>query len=223
MLNAQVIGEYVDYNNIPDSHVSTDTRTLKPGDIFLALRGENFDGHQFLDRAIAQGAKLAIVDRQFQPSGELTSIPILQVENTLTAYQAIAHWWRQQLQIPIIAITGSVGKTTTKELIAAVLGIDGAVLKTQANYNNEIGVPKTILEINPEHKYAVIEMGMRGREEIALLTQIAQPNIGVITNVGTAHIERLGSEQAIAEAKCELLREMPRDSIAILNYDNQRL
>jgi UDP-N-acetylmuramoyl-tripeptide--D-alanyl-D-alanine ligase len=224
ILNAQLAGQSVDdHSNIPFAHVSTDTRTLKSGDIFLALRGENFDGHQFIERAITQGAKLAIVDRQFQPPAELISIPILQVDNTLTAYQAIAHWWRKQLNIPIIAITGSVGKTTTKELIAAVLGIDGAVLKTQANYNNEIGVPKTILEITPEHQYAVIEMGMRGREEIALLTQIAQPNIGVITNVGTAHIERLGSEQAIAEAKCELLREMPQDSIAILNYDNQRL
>ncbi|MBD0337087.1 MAG: UDP-N-acetylmuramoyl-tripeptide--D-alanyl-D-alanine ligase, partial [Cyanobacteria bacterium Co-bin13] len=135
----------------------------------------------------------------------------------------LGRWWRQQLGTPIIAITGSVGKTTTKELIAAALATQGPVLKTQANYNNEIGVPKTLLQLSQEHRFGVVEMGMRGPGEIALLTQIAQPDVAVITNVGTAHIGRLGSEQAIADAKCELLTELPASGIAVLNHDNARL
>lgn len=194
--------------------LTTDTRDLQPGSIFLALRGESFDGHQFIGQAMEKGAIATIVDTSVE-----TDIPQFQVPDTLAAYQALGHWWRQQFQIPIIAITGSVGKTTTKELIASVLGTAGNVLKTEANYNNEIGVPKTLLGLTPEHDYAVIEMGMRGRGEIAELAQIAQPDIGVITNVGTAHIGRLGSREAIAEAKCELLAEMPDSSLAILNAD----
>lgn len=115
------------------------------------------------------------------------------------------------------------GKTTTKELIAAVLSTEGKVLKTQANFNNEIGVPKTLLEIDSEDNYAVIEMAMRASGEIALLTEIACPTIGIITNVGTAHIGRLGSVEAIAQAKCELLENLPTSSVAILNYDNPLL
>lgn len=199
--------------------VTTDTRELEPGDLFVALRGENFDGHQFVETAIANGAIAAVVDS----GGDFGDLPVLQVADTLQAYQAIAHWWRQQFSIPVIAITGSVGKTTTKELIAAVLGTQGKVLKSAANFNNEIGVPKTLLQLGAEHDYAIVEMGMRGRGEIALLSQIAAPDIGVITNVGTAHIGRLGSESAIAEAKCELLAEMPQTSLAILNHDNERL
>jgi UDP-N-acetylmuramoyl-tripeptide--D-alanyl-D-alanine ligase len=201
--------------------IVTDTRTLKGGEVFLALRGENFDGHQFVEKARDLGALVAIVDRTWD--GEVPNLPLLRVDDTLTAYQAIARWWRDQFNIPIVAVTGSVGKTTTKELIAAVLSTKGNVLKTQYNYNNEIGVPKTLLELSPEHNYAVIEMGMRGLGEIAVLSQIARPTIAVITNVGTAHIGRLGSEEAIAQAKCELLAQMPADSIAILNHDNDRL
>ena len=199
--------------------VTTDTRELQPGDLFVALRGENFDGHQFVDRAIAKGAIAAVVEA----NRDFGDHPVLQVGDTLHAYQTLAHWWRQQFSIPVIAITGSVGKTTTKELIAAVLGTHGNVLKSAANFNNEIGVPKTLLQLDTEHEYAIVEMGMRGRGEIALLSQIAAPDIGLITNVGTAHIGRLGSEQAIAEAKCELLAEMPSSSLAILNHDNDRL
>lgn len=201
--------------------ISTDSRYLTPGAVFVALRGERFDGHEYVAQAIQQGAIAAVVDRSMDWSG--ATFPLLIVEDTLRAYQQIARWWRDQFAIPVIAITGSVGKTTTKELIAAVLATQGRVLKTQANYNNEIGVPKTLLELTAEHDYAVIEMGMRARGEIALLTQIARPDIAVITNVGTAHIGRLGSEQGIAEAKCELLQEMPTTGIAILNHDNSRL
>lgn len=198
--------------------VNTDTRRLKPDEIFLALSGETFDGHRFAEQAVQEGAIAAIVDHPLD-----ASIPQLVVKNTLAAYQRLGQWWRQQFKIPIIAITGSVGKTTTKELIAAVLGTAGLVLKTEANYNNEIGVPKTLLGLTPNHDYAVVEMGMRGPGEIAELAQIAQPTIGVITNVGTAHIGRLGSREAIANAKCELLAQMPAESLAVLNADNPLL
>lgn len=198
--------------------ITTDTRSIKHSEVFVALRGTQFDGHQFASAALEKGAIALIVDYELP-----LNVPQFVVKDTLKAYQDIANWWRQQFNIPIIAVTGSVGKTTTKELIAAVLATQGQVLKTYANYNNEIGVPKTLLELGPEHDFAVIEMAMRGTGQIALLAQIAQPTIGIITNVGTAHIELLGSEQAIANAKCELLAEMPKDSVAILNADNQRL
>lgn len=207
---------YLTDRTLTATGIATDSRHIKPGDVFLALRGETFDGHEFVSQALEQGAIAAIVDAQFQSS----DLPLLIVEDTLRAYQSIAHWWRHQFKIPVIAITGSVGKTTTKELIAGVLSRFGNVLKTQANYNNEIGVPKTLLELSQEHDYAVVEMGMRAQGEIALLSQTASPTIALITNVGTAHIGRLGSREAIAEAKCELLAEMPKDAIAILNHDN---
>ncbi|MFN6528062.1 UDP-N-acetylmuramoyl-tripeptide--D-alanyl-D-alanine ligase [Nostoc sp. ChiSLP03a] len=201
------------------SGIQTDSRTLKPGEVFVAFRGDKFDGHEFVPTAIAKGAIAAIVDFEYENPG----FPVLQVKDTLQAYQQIGRWWRDRFNIPVIGVTGSVGKTTTKELLAAVLGTKGRVHKTYGNYNNEIGVPKTLLELGAEHDYAVIEMAMRGRGQIAELTQIARPTIGVITNVGTAHIELLGSEEAIAEAKCELLAEMSADSVAILNHDNPLL
>ncbi|MFS0517642.1 UDP-N-acetylmuramoyl-tripeptide--D-alanyl-D-alanine ligase [Nostoc sp. UIC 10607] len=201
------------------SGIQTDSRSLKPGEVFLALRGDKFDGHEFVPTAIAKGALAAIVDFEYENPG----FPVLQVKDTLQAYQKIGRWWRDRFNIPVIGVTGSVGKTTTKELIAAVLATKGRVHKTYGNYNNEIGVPKTLLELGAEDDYAVIEMAMRGRGQIAELTQIARPTIGVITNVGTAHIELLGSEEAIAQAKCELLAEMAADSVAILNHDNPLL
>ncbi|NEO26579.1 MAG: UDP-N-acetylmuramoyl-tripeptide--D-alanyl-D-alanine ligase [Kamptonema sp. SIO4C4] len=206
----------------PIFRVSTDTRTLEAGDLFVALQGETFDGHQFIPQAIANGAAALVIQASVQLDST-PNLPVLRVEDTLQAYQRLGRWWRDQLEIPVIGLTGSVGKTTTKELIAAVLGTQGKVLKTQKNYNNEIGVPKTLLGLTKEHDYAVVEMAMRGRGQIAELTEIARPTIGLITNVGTAHIGLLGSEEAIAEAKCELLATMPQDSIALLNADNQRL
>lgn len=198
--------------------ISTDTRTVEPGQLFLALRGENFDGHRFVEQAIAAGAIAAIVEQPLP-----LEVPQILVKDTLQAYQRLGRWWRDQFKIPIIAVTGSVGKTTTKELLAAALSTVGSVLKTEANFNNEIGVPKTLLNLNPDHDFAVIEMGMRAQGEIADLTRIARPDIAVITNVGTAHIGRLGSREAIAQAKCELLAEMPKSSTAILNAENPLL
>ncbi|MGB5635199.1 MAG: UDP-N-acetylmuramoyl-tripeptide--D-alanyl-D-alanine ligase [Waterburya sp.] len=199
--------------------ITTDTRTIKSQEVFIALVGGNFDGHNFVEQAVAKGAIAVIVNHQI----ESLDVPQFIVKDTLEAYQQIARWWRDRFEIPVIGVTGSVGKTSTKELISAVLSTQGKVLKTEGNFNNEIGVPKTLLQITPEHSYAVIEMAMRGAGEIALLTNIARPTIGVITNVGTAHIGRLGSREAIAQAKCELLAEMPQSSTAILNYDNSLL
>jgi UDP-N-acetylmuramoyl-tripeptide--D-alanyl-D-alanine ligase len=198
--------------------LNTDTREIQPGSLFLALRGESFDGHHFVEQAITAGAIAAIVDHPIP-----AEVPQILVKNTLRAYQTLGRWWRDQFSIPMIGITGSVGKTTTKELIAAALSTAGSVLKTEANFNNEIGVPKTLLNLNAAHNFAVIEMGMRAAGEIEELTHIARPTIGLITNVGTAHIGRLGSREAIAQAKCELIATMPKDSVAILNAENPLL
>ncbi|MBD1916804.1 UDP-N-acetylmuramoyl-tripeptide--D-alanyl-D-alanine ligase [Phormidium sp. FACHB-322] len=199
-------------------NITTDSRDVRGNALFVALTGDRFDGHGFVEAAIAQGAIAAVVEQDKL----IPHLPCLPVADTLVAYQALGHWWRTQQQASIVAITGSVGKTTTKELIAAALGTQGSVHKTQANYNNDIGVPKTLLQLRPDHAFGVIEMGMRGPGEIARLARIAVPDVAVITNVGTAHIGRLGSEQAIADAKCELLAESPQ-SIAVLNHDNARL
>jgi UDP-N-acetylmuramoyl-tripeptide--D-alanyl-D-alanine ligase len=213
--------------------VSTDTRKLQPGNLFLALKGENFDGHNFVERAIAKGARAAVVSQLIPQIDSDLGNNFLQilVPDTLIAYQTLAKWWRIQTNLPVIAITGSAGKTTTKELIAAMLANFTSkevnpkkVHKSEANFNNDIGVAQTLLAIAPkEVDFVVLEMGMRGRGEIARLAQTAIPNIGVITNIGTAHIGRLGSQVAIAESKCELLAEMPADGIAVLNGEDQLL
>ncbi len=212
-------------DHVPPAHrekhvanITTDSRDLGENALFIALTGDRFDGHGFVEAAIAQGAIAAVVEQDKL----IPHLPCLPVADTLAAYQALGHWWRTQQQASIVAITGSVGKTTTKELLAAALGTQGSVHKTQANYNNDIGVPKTLLQLRPDHAFGVIEMGMRGPGEIARLARIAVPDVAVITNVGTAHIGRLGSEQAIANAKCELLAESPQ-AIAVLNHDNARL
>ncbi len=221
---ANVIGASLDHvspslRQIQVANITTDTRELRENDLFIALVGERFDGHGFVEAAIAQGAIAAVVEK----SQQISHLPYLPVADTLVAYQALGQWWRTQQQVSIVAITGSVGKTTTKELIAAALGTHASVHKTQANYNNDIGVPKTLLQLRPGHAFGVVEMGMRGPGEIGRLARIAVPDVAVITNVGTAHIGRLGSEQAIADAKCELLAELPPQATAVLNHDNPRL
>jgi UDP-N-acetylmuramoyl-tripeptide--D-alanyl-D-alanine ligase len=220
---SHTLSDRADLDTTITTRITTDSRDLQAGDVFLALRGETFDGHRFVAGAIAAGAIVAIVDHPLEPTETGERLPQIVVKNTLAAYQAIARWWRDTLGTTTIGITGSVGKTTTKELIAAVLSRDGLVLKTQKNYNNEIGVPKTLLDLTPAHKYAVVEMAMRGEGQIAELARIARPDVAVIVNVGTAHIGLLGSREAIARAKCELLAELPETSTAVLNADNDLL
>ncbi|WP_298613174.1 UDP-N-acetylmuramoyl-tripeptide--D-alanyl-D-alanine ligase [uncultured Thermosynechococcus sp.] len=215
---AHALGVETASPEVPITGVSTDSRQIAAGNLFVALRGATFDGHQFVEQAAAAGAIALIVETAVS-----SPLPQLRVPDTLWAYQRLGQWWRQQCSAKVIAVTGSVGKTTTKEMIAAVLSHYGAVHKTTANFNNEIGVPKTLLQLEPHHQFAVIEMGMRARGEIALLSRIAQPDVAVITNVGTAHIGRLGSREAIAQAKCELLAEMPAGGTAVLNADSPLL
>jgi UDP-N-acetylmuramoyl-tripeptide--D-alanyl-D-alanine ligase len=200
--------------------ITTDSRQVQPGDAFLALAGERWDGHDFVNDAVERGAVVAIIHR---PDVLSTALPLLRVPDTLTAYQTLGAWWRKRFTIPVIAVTGSAGKTTTKELIAAVLTTHGRVLKTAANENNDIGVPKTLLQMSQDYDYVVLEMGMRGRGEIARLAQIAQPDVGVITTVGTAHIGRLGSREAIAQAKCELFAHLPPQGTGIYWRENELL
>ncbi|MCF0154961.1 MAG: UDP-N-acetylmuramoyl-tripeptide--D-alanyl-D-alanine ligase [Veillonella sp.] len=196
--------------------VSTDTRTISDGCLFVALRGANFDGHDFLDKARELGALAAIVEVGHGSD----ALPCIEVENTLRAYQDLARFHRRRFSIPVIAITGSSGKTTTKDMVAAVLSTELNVLKTEKNFNNEIGLPKTLLQLTEEHEACVVEMGMRGLGQIEELALIAEPTLGIVTNVGTSHIELLGSRENIGKAKAELIECLPADSLAILNADD---
>ncbi|MGM0369219.1 MAG: UDP-N-acetylmuramoyl-tripeptide--D-alanyl-D-alanine ligase [Bacillota bacterium] len=200
--------------------VSTDTRQLETGDLFIALIGENFDAHDFLEQAFAQGAKAAIVEAGRDYDLEQ---PLIEVEDTTKALQDLAAYYLQQFSIPVIAVTGSTGKTTTKDLIAAVVGQRYKTLKTKGNFNNQIGLPLTLLELDSSYQAVVLEMGMRGLGQIARLAEIAQPDIGVITNVGLTHIELLGTVEKIAEAKSELVQSLPSTGLAVLNSDDRRV
>ncbi|GEA15017.1 UDP-N-acetylmuramoyl-tripeptide--D-alanyl-D-alanine ligase [Moorella sp. E308F] len=203
---------------------STDSRSIKPGMLFIALKGERFDGHDFIGAALAAGAAAAIGEHFPAEivAGRQPEQVLIQVEDTLKALQRLAAFHRQKnFNGPLIAVTGSSGKTTTKNLVAAVLSSGMKVLKTPGNFNNEIGLPLTLLSLSPEHETAVVEMAMRGRGEIAALCAIARPTMGIITNIGTAHLERLGSVANIAAAKGELLAALPPGGVAILNGDDE--
>ncbi|MBC7881228.1 MAG: UDP-N-acetylmuramoyl-tripeptide--D-alanyl-D-alanine ligase [Anaerolineae bacterium] len=214
LLAAEVVG----LSTLPEKiiGITTDSRAITPGSLFVPLIGERFDGHDYLEIALANGAALVLSEKP-------VSVPHLRVADTLRAYQQLGRWWRQQFTIPVVAVTGSAGKTTTRELIRAVLATAGSVLASTGNENNDIGVPKLLLQLDKTHRFCVVEMGMRGPGEIARLTQCALPNVGVITNVGSAHIGRLGGLQAIADAKCELLADLPIKGTAILNGEDERL
>ena len=188
-----------------------DSRAVKPGSIFVAFAGEHVDGHAFVPKAFQAGAMMALVDREIEgfpavkaaePIDKLPAQPFcLVVDSTMTGLQQIARYWRSQLKnLTVIGITGSVGKTTTKESTYNVLSHTFRTLKTPKNYNNEIGLPLTVLQITPEHTHAVLEMGMYTKGEIALLCDIAKPLIGVETIVGPVHLSRMGTIEAIVEA-----------------------
>ena len=192
--------------------ICTDTRQPVAGAVFLALQGENSDGHRFLKTAEEKGAVGAVV---VERNAELT-IPQWVVPDTLLALGEIAREYRRRFRLPVIGVTGSVGKTSTKEMIGAMLGAVSPTLVSPKNYNNEIGVPQSLLQLTPEHRVAVLEMGMRGMGQIEYLARIAQPTIGLITQIGVAHIELIGSQEGIALAKSELLTQLPPDGSAVL-------
>ena len=201
--------------------IVTDTRKIVPGALFVALKGERFNGEDFAAQAIEQGAAGVLVGSQFQQTDdEFGATVIKAVTDTQLAYQQMAAFWRRRFDIPVIAITGSNGKTTTKDMTAAVLSARFPVLKTQGNFNNEIGMPYTLLQLNDMHRAAVVEIGMRGLGQIASLAPFAAPEIGIVTNVGETHIELLGSIENIAKAKAELVEAIPAGGTVILNNDN---
>lgn len=192
--------------------ICTDTRQGAMGALFFALQGENADGHRFVAQAFRAGAVAAVVAQKVEGvEGTQFVVP-----DTLRALGDLANAYRRQFDIPVIGITGSVGKTSTKEMMAAALRTQYRVLANEKNYNNEIGVPLTLFGLRREHQVAIIEMGMRGLGEIDWLAEIAAPTIGVITNIGYAHIERVGSREGIAQAKAELLGHLPQGGVAVL-------
>ena len=202
--------------NIFFEGVTTDSRKISKGVLFVALKGEKFNGENFAQDALNKGAAAVLVSKSAPNFDGVT----LKVDDTLTAYQQIAKSWRERFQIPVVAITGSNGKTTTKDLTAAALTALGKVCKTSANFNNEIGVPMTLLEIDETHKAAVVEIGMRGLHQIENLAQYVKPNIGIVINVNETHIEILGSIENIARAKGELVQAIQAGGTVILNADN---
>jgi UDP-N-acetylmuramoyl-tripeptide--D-alanyl-D-alanine ligase len=201
--------------------VVTDSRQVERRDLFVALRGEQGDGHSFVQEAVSRGAAGALV--QHVPDDLPDGVAAYVVPDTLAALQRLAAGRRDRIPVEVIGVTGSVGKTTTKEITAAVLSARYRVLKNEANYNNEVGLPLTLLELRREHEKAVLEMGMYALGEIRLLCQIARPRVGIVTNVGPSHLERLGSLEAITDAKAELVESLPPDGTAILNGDDPRV
>src|SRR5437660_297127 len=200
--------------------LSTDSRTLKPGELFVALRGDNFDGHNFVESAVKSGAAGAIVESNWKGKVPETFALIL-TKDTLQSYQQLAANYRKSLTLKVVAITGSNGKTSTKDFSASVLGRRFRVTKTEGNFNNHVGLPRTILEATSRDEIAVWEIGMNHPGEVAALSKIATPDIAIITNIGIAHIEFMGSREAIAEEKAELALSVGPSGAVILNGDDE--
>jgi len=213
---AQVAGGQLNGADREFTSVSTDTRTLRPGALFVALTGPNFDGHDFVSAAAERQAAAALVAQPLP-----LAIPQVVVADPLAALSAFAREWRRQFSIPVIGVTGSNGKTTTKEIIGAILSRLGPCLITRGNLNNHIGVPLMLLEMNASHRYAVIEMGANHLGEIAHLASIAEPTIGIVTNAGAAHLEGFGSLDGVASGKGELFKALPVNGVAVINADDK--
>lgn len=199
--------------------VVIDSRKIQPGDLFVAYRGEKVDGHEYIQAALDKGAACCLAERV--PEGETR--PVILVPDVQRALEQIAASYRATLSLPVVGITGSVGKTSAKEMIAAVLGSRYSVLKTEGNLNNQIGVPMTVSRITPEHEVAVVEMGISGFGEMSLLAQIARPQIGVFTVIGHAHLEQLHDLDGVFRAKTEMLPFLPPDGTVIVNGDDPYL
>ncbi len=195
--------------------VSIDTRSLNPGDLYIAIKGERFDGHDFIDAAIQAGAGAVMVMRPV-----VTDVPQIVVNDTREALADLAKTWRRRLSLKVVGITGSNGKTSVKEMTASLLKQAGQVLYTHGNLNNDLGVPLTLLKITPQHDYAVVEMGANHAGEIAFTSQLAQPHVAVLNNAGPAHLEGFGSLQGVAMAKGELIDSLAEDGVAVLNRDD---
>jgi len=196
--------------------ICTDTRNLKKGDLFFALSGPNFDGHHFVDEAIKKGATAAVVSKK-----TAAAITIIKVDDVKHALGDVASYWRSQFAGPVVAITGSNGKTTVKEMIAAIMMQRGKTLSTQGNFNNDIGLPLTLLRLSPnEDQFAVIEMGANHVGEIAYLTHLTCPDVAVVTNVSDAHLEGFGSRDNIAQAKSEIFSGLRKHGVAVVNADD---
>lgn len=229
---AEVLSARRQGDNVLFTGVSTDSRTVCPGELFVALAGENYDGHQFVRAAQERGAVAAMVEHKLNDAALSTDFPLVCVENTRSSLGQLSARWRQRFSAPLAAVTGSNGKTTVKEMLAAILREDveengvmpvdpsSRVLATVGNLNNDIGVPLMLLRLREIHQYAVIEMGMNHAGEIAYLTHLAQPDVAVITNAGAAHIEGLGSVEAVARAKGEIFSGLSQQGTAVINADD---
>ncbi|NLT95196.1 MAG: UDP-N-acetylmuramoyl-tripeptide--D-alanyl-D-alanine ligase, partial [Clostridia bacterium] len=202
--------------------VAIDSRRVKKGDLFFALKGEKSDGHLFVDAALENGAVGAVIS-DVEKVENPKSKNIIICEDPQRFLQALAKLVRQNLRLPVIAVTGSTGKTSTKDMIFSILEQRYKTLKTQGNYNNELGLPLTLCAIDKSHEALVLEMGMRGLGQISFLCQLAQPTHGVITNIGHVHAELLGSQEKIAQAKAELLEFLPKEGTVLLNIEDRSL
>lgn len=204
--------------------VSHDSRQISPGDLFIAIPGENVDGHAFVADAQRNGAAGAMVTNEQVDELKTLGLPLIAVDDTVLALQRLAAYWRTMYDVTVVGITGSIGKSSTKEVVAAVVGNRFSTVKARASFNNEVGLPLTLLEINPDTSVAVLEFGGAYRfGEISELAEIARPGIGVVTNVSHSHLQRMGSLEAIAETKAELPRSLPPSGVAILNGDDFRV
>ena len=214
---------------VPEStrirRIERDSREVRPGDLFVAIRGERLDGHAFVDDAAARGALAALVRRDWADAQPAPPLPLVVVDEPIAALQRLAAAWRARLErLIVVGVTGSVGKTSAKEVIAAVLGPTRRTYRNPGNLNNEIGLPLSLLEVTPDTDVAVLEMGgAYAFGELALLAAIARPTIAVVTNVFPVHLERMGTIEAIAETKAELVDAVPPDGVAVLNGDDPRV
>ena len=212
LLQARWQGEDAWYTGL-----STDTRSLETDNLFVALRGPRFNGADYLDQARERGAVAALVSHDCRSA----ALPLLAVDDSRLALGRLAAHWRGRFSIPVVGITGSNGKTTVKEMTAAILGRRGPVLVTRGNLNNDIGVPLTLARLGLEHGTAVVEMGANHHSEIAYLTGLAQPSVGVVNNAGPAHLEGFGSLTGVAEAKGELFQYLPAGAVAVINAEDR--